>query len=159
MESHNITPALRPRIAYTMGPEVAPGVRSIKSAHLSFDDPQEATVTVRDKILDAGRKIAEEIPGELLQADSPVSVQKVSQSLGSKVAALGLPLVGVLISLLSDLPPNHRTAVILVTLVLGGLIWDRSKSRQYALQVELVKAGASQISNSVVIEPPATKAE
>lgn len=91
------------------------------------------------------------------QENEPTVVQKVAQSVGSKVAAGAIPLLTTLLSFLGDLPPYPRAGVMVAGFLIGGLLWDRSKQRQFQLQVELVKAGSSKMTNTVEIAPPSAK--
>lgn len=112
-------------------------------------------MTAREQFQTGG----EPIPGsiELTSPDASVSVQKVVQSLGSKVMAAGLPTLAALLAFLGELPPYPRAGVCAAGILAGAWLWNESKKRQHALQVELVKAGSSKFANSVEIEPAPAK--
>jgi hypothetical protein len=111
-----------------------------------------------DELLKAGEKIA----GELLQSETPVLVQKVSQSTGSKVMAAGLPVAGVIVTALlgafGNLNGWQQTIIICVALLAGGAVWNESKRRQNALQLALIEKAASRHAHTVEIEPESAKA-
>lgn len=112
---------------------------------------------MKEELLMQLAKAGEEVGSVLLESDSPVQVQKVSQSTGSKVMAGALPLLAAVLAFLGQLPPYPRTVVIVAGFAVGGWIFNESKRRQHALQVALVNKAASQTERTVEIEPPPAK--
>lgn len=93
-------------------------------------------------------------------SQSKVSVQKVAQSLGSKIMAPGTLASGILTAIgaaFMGIIDNPFAFTLLILGVTAAVVfmWNESKKRQLQLQLDLNAKAASQDMNTVVVKPPA----
>jgi len=97
------------------------------------------------------------------QDSSSQKIQKVAQSMASKVMSGGIPSGGIgatiLLAVMGALRnPYVIAALILGACALGAYLFNESKKRQYQTQNKLIEVAASKDKNTVAIVPPSTPA-